>query len=57
MSSGLFREIAFPSHAMDHRAHEQFLLDTYAERRATASEPSAARAWLRSVLVRVRLSN
>ena len=54
MTNGLFREFQLPSHAMDHRAHERFLLDTYADRRAPESGDVAPRGWLRSLLVRVK---
>lgn len=33
-SQGFFRDVTFPSHAQDRVAHERFLLDTYADRRA-----------------------
>lgn len=56
MTNGFFRDVQLPSHAMDHHAHEQFLLDTYAERRApdASARPGAARHWLRSVLQRAK---
>lgn len=34
-----FRDPVLPSHAQDRLAHERFLLDTHAERRAEDSKP------------------
>ena len=42
-SQGFFRDVALPSHARDRAAHERFLLDTYAERRAEERQSVLAR--------------
>lgn len=34
MTSSFFRDVTMPSHAQERQAHERFLLDTYADRRA-----------------------
>lgn len=54
MSDSFFREPRSPDHAQDRRAHERFLLDTYAERRAHEETVSRPAAWLRDVLARAR---
>lgn len=50
MQSSLFRDVSMPSHAQDRHAHERFLLDTYAERRAAGPAPG----WIRRVLAAIR---
>lgn len=46
----LFRDVQMPSHAQDRYAHERFLLDTHADRRAT--EQGSLLARLRALIVR-----
>lgn len=43
MAAGSFRDVTLPSHAQDRLAHERFLLDTHAERRAEPESPFMAR--------------
>ena len=45
-----FRDVVLPSHEQDRRAHERFLLDTHAERRAEA-QPSLYRRVLATLRV------
>lgn len=49
MTSAFFRDIVWPSHEQDRLAHERFLLDTYADRRADDAEPSLVRRMLSSL--------
>ena len=42
-ASAFFREPVLPSHEQDRRAHERFLLDTHAERRAEPQRPLVRR--------------
>lgn len=49
----LFRDVEMPSHAHDRQARERYLLDTYAERRATERPGSRSAAWVRRVLARI----
>jgi len=48
-STGFFRDVTMPSRSADHAAHERFLLDTYAERKAVERPP---RRYLRTVMAR-----
>lgn len=38
-ASAFFRDVVLPSHQQDRLAHERFLLDTHAERRADEQPP------------------
>lgn len=44
-----FRDVTMPSHRQDRIAHERFLLDTYADRKAPERKPIT----FRSVVARV----
>lgn len=56
-AASLFRDPVMPSHAQDGHAHERFLLDTYAERRAEERRTRAfakPRRALRALLTAIK---